>query len=310
MRILAAITFHYRQARLEHLFSVVRALCAFPVEVMDVVIVTNVDDKSVLSKIGDVCGPLFASFPVRPGSKKSLSIESFTKLADPWALTWCHKYLIPERFISAPSSYSHFIYLEDDILFSFDNFCYFTRYRETLRNFGLIPSFQRVEYNDFDGAFYLSDQIGVSNFAPSRRVDIDGYSFVNLDYPYNAMFILDRELALEYVASPSFNQEQSKMVTDWLIAERAAMGLCFENPPEGFRLRHVAPIDPETLVAPYWSWIFHLPNTYVKNQFKPFAKTRVEHQFAPQSTVVWRPPSKVREYTERIRRRILKAAGI
>lgn len=48
-RILVSITFHYRAARLEYLFGVIRALSEYPVEVLDIVVVTNVDNEEKLT---------------------------------------------------------------------------------------------------------------------------------------------------------------------------------------------------------------------------------------------------------------------
>ncbi|WP_091952413.1 hypothetical protein [Bradyrhizobium shewense] len=267
-------------------------------EALDVVIITNTDQDEAVELIRDLSAPLFRSLPARSKSTKTLSIESFPKLANPWLLPWSHKHLVSERFLSAGSAYTHFIYVEDDILLSFQNFCYFTHYREILKERRLIPSFQRIEYNDADNRLYLVDQVGVADLNSRNRVDLDGYAFVNLDYPFNAMFILDRELALEYVETPSFDRERSKLVRpEWDVACRAAMGLCFESPPEGFLTRYVSPVDPSTLSAPSWSWVYHLPNNYAKDRLKPFAKTRVDQQFGSELDVVcWRPASKLVEY--------------
>jgi len=293
-RILATVNFHYRESRLQYLFQVIRALCEYPVEALDVVVTTNVDHDKALGQIRNLCAPLFTVFPLRPTSRKTLSIESFPDLANPWLLPWSHKHLITDRFLGADSTYTHFIYLEDDILLSFDNFRYFVHYREMLKEKRLIPSFQRIEYNDADNRLYLLDQIGVIDFTAKARVDMDGYCFVNLDYPFIAMFILDRELALEYVATRSFDRKLSKAVrSEWDVACRAAMGLCFESPPPGFGARYVSPVDPRTLTTPSWSWIYHLPNNYAKNREKPFAKTRTDRQFGPEESVAaWRPASK------------------
>lgn len=303
-RILAAVTFHFRNSRLQYLFQVVRALSEYPVEALDVVIITNVDDEMVLEQIRNLCAPLFKPFPVRRWSKKSLSIESFPKLRNPWFLPWSHKHLIADKFLTTEPAYTHFIYLEDDILLSFNNFCYFIHYREMLKEARLIPAFQRIEYNDADNRLYLLDQVGVSDLGSRKRVDVDGYQFVNLDYPYCASFILDRDLALEYVRTPSFDLERSKTVRpEWGIAERAAMGLCFEDPPEGFVLRYVSPVDPSTLMTPYWAWVYHVTNNYAQNDLKPFAKTRIDQLFRSEKNVVtWRAPSKLAVYFERLRR--------
>jgi hypothetical protein len=302
-RILAAVTFHFRESRLQYLFQVVRALSAYPVEAIDVVIITNVDHQMILEQIRDLCAPLFKPFPVRPRSKKNLWIESFPKLPNPWLLPWSHKHLIVDRFLTAETDYTHFIYVEDDILLSFDNFCYFVHYREALKEERVIPSFQRIEYNDADQHLYLVDQVGVSDFGSRKRVDVDGYAFVNLDHPYSAMFILDRDLANEYVETPSFDRQRSKLVQpEYDVAARAAMGLCFESPPPGFAFRYVSPVVPNTLTTPYWSWVYHITNNYAKNRLKPFAKTRIDQLFEPEVNVVaWTPPSKFAEYFARLR---------
>ena len=310
-RILAAVTFHFRESRLQYLFQVVRALSEFPVEIMDVVVVTNVDNQATLGRIMDLCEPHFKALPARPSSKKSLSIESHPNLSDPWHLTWSHKHLIVDRFLGLGAAYTHFIYTEDDILLSFDNFCYFTHFREALKSQRLIPSFQRIEYNDSDNRLYLLDQIGVSNFGARGRVDVNGYAFVNLDYPYNAMFILDKDLAIEYVDTRSFDRQRSEQVRpEWGLAERAAMGLCFECPPQGFTSRYVLPVDPNSLITPYWCWVYHVTGNYAKNHRKPFAKTRIDQLFeAEEKVVVWRPPSKLIETFQGLRRRMMRLLG-
>src|SRR5271166_4632551 len=128
-RVLADVTFHYNDCRLQYLFQVIRALSEFPIEALDIVIVTNVADEKKLKEISSLCAPLFRRHPVRPGAEKSVSFATFPNLADPWHLPWCHKPLISERFLQVRTVYTHYIHLEDDILLSFDNFCYFVHYR-------------------------------------------------------------------------------------------------------------------------------------------------------------------------------------
>src|SRR5208337_1860559 len=179
-RILAAVTFHFRESRLQFLFRVVRALAEYPVDAVDLVVITNVDNHPEINKIKQLCEPLFEFSPVHISSTKSFSIESFPSLSDPWLLPWCHKHLIKDNFIATNAPYTHFIYIEDDILLSYENFMYFLHYRERLKSKRLIPSFQRIEYNTDDNRLYLLDQIAVSNFGARKRVEMDGYAFVNL----------------------------------------------------------------------------------------------------------------------------------
>lgn len=302
-RVLATITFHFKESRLQFLFQVIRNLIEFPVD-LDLIVITNVDDDIRIAKIETLCHPLFENFPALR-KKQTLSIKSFPHLTDPWQLTWCHKQLIKDTFVAPNSTYTHFIYSEDDILITYDNFVYFLRYRDLLKSRRLIPSFHRIEYNTEDNCLYLSDQEGVSNFAQRSRVELDGYAFINLDYPYNAMFILDRDLALEYVISQSFDRNLSKLIQpEWDIACRSAMGLCFENPPVGFAHRYVSPVNPNTLATPFWSWVYHVPNNYVTNRYTALGKTRVDQLFASKETVSWRPPPKILRYLHRAKLRL------
>ena len=300
-RILVSITFHYRAARLEYLFGVIRALSEYPVEVLDIVVVTNVDNEEKLTGMRALCEPLLEPIPSGQPSKKTLSFKSFTQLSNPWFLPWAHKSIISETFMSKNSTYTHFIYLEDDIVLSMDNFLYFVGFREKLAGYGLIPSFQRIEYNNADNHLYLLDQVGVSAFEGRQRVEIDNYTFVNLDYPHMAMFILDRALATEYVSSSSFDRQRSVAIRpDWGIAERASMSLCFENTPAGFAHRYVSPVNPVTRTTPRWSWVYHIANNYSKNEFTPFAKTRTDQLFASdESVAAWKPPSMFKRFLSR-----------
>ena len=277
----------------QYLFQVVRTFSEYPVASLDIVIVTNVVDKDKLYRITSLCSPLLEPHPARSSGKKTLSIESFPDLSDPWHLPWCHKHLISGRFLDEKAAYSHYIHVEDDIIVPFDNFQYFVRYRNSLQVFRLIPSFLRIEFNSNDNRLYIVDQIGVSDLMSRKVVNVDSYSFVNPDYPHNAMFILDRDLALEYINTRSFDRDRSIEVRpQWGLCERASMGLCFEDLPEEFSSRYVIPINPHTLAPPCWSWVFHISSNYTKNSRSPFGKTQPNQLFGGDGTAVkWSPPS-------------------
>jgi hypothetical protein len=292
-RILVDITFHYNWSRLQHLFQVVKSFCEYPIEAVDIVIVTNTADEEKLRGIKSLCSPLTESNPIRPGSTRTLSIESFPDLADPWHLPWCHKHLITEKFLDTRNGYSHYIHTEDDMVISFENFCYFTGFREVLQDQRLIPSFVRVEFNSSNNRLYVVDQIGVSDLSSRKKFHFGDFLFVNPDYPHNGMFILDRDLALEYAASRSFDREGSVEVRpQWGLCERSSMGLCFENPADGFSCRYVIPVSTGTLKTPYWSWVYHIANNYAKNSRTPFGKTQPDQIFSADPTQVrWSPPT-------------------
>src|SRR5579862_2977077 len=119
-RILCAITFHFLPQRLGFLSEVLRSLAEFDVAAIDVSIITNTTDSTDTNLLKRLCAESF------PGHRAE--IRSFGNLTHPYELTWCHKSLIAEQFLDQRYSYTHFLYLEDDIRLSFSNFCYFNEY--------------------------------------------------------------------------------------------------------------------------------------------------------------------------------------
>lgn len=122
------------------------------------------------------------------------------------------------------------------------------------------------------------------------------------------MFILDKDLALEYISSRSFDREQSMDVRPvWGLCERASMGLCFENPPEGFFHRYVIPVNAKTLRTPSWSWVYHIANNYTNNPRVRFAKIQPHHLFSSDKGVInWFPPTKLDNLVWKLKRLAIK----
>jgi len=275
--LLVCITFHYVAERLTYLLDVVRALADFPVR-LDAVILTNTADPSERSSISDLLAPLLID-------GKSLEVLSCPGLAHPYDLAWSHKGLITERFLSRGSRHTHFIYLEDDTRF--------TTYREKLRAKGVIPSFVRVETNLADKKLYATDHLAPFTPEATPSVVVDGYRFCGVEYPYCGLYVLDLELAQEYVKSRSFQPESSvAMASEWPVRERAAMGLCWENPPDGFRTRYVIPVELKTGMLSSACWVSHLPNNYANDETTPYGKIAM-NRLAEKGTPSRRTPAEI-----------------
>jgi hypothetical protein len=275
-RILIAITFYYRAERLQFLCQVLQGLAEFPVELMKVVIITNANDREVLS-IRRLCDILLAkekAYELEPVPSELLERNKF-------AMTWHHKTLIINPFLEGVEKWTHFICLEDDIKISFRNFCYFMRYRGPLGKHGVIPSFIRVEYNYRDNFLYLVDQVRSTLLEGRPFVRFGDIEFRTVDGPFSAMYMLDRELAAEYAASPAFDISRSESVSGgWGVPERAAMGLCFTNIPQGYRCRVVVPRHVSGMMPDPMSWVFHLPNKYTNELNKAgFGTVRLDQAF-------------------------------
>jgi len=271
-RILIAITVHFDVTRLQFLAEVLRSLSDFPVATMNIILVTNTFREEDIVLLKRLCGEV--------AQGKDSSIRSYGGLSHPFDLTWCHKEIIASEFLREPNSqYTHFIYLEDDMRINFSNFCYFMHYRDILRKDGLIPSFLRVEYSANLDGFINTDNLAPTDLSNRPCIDVGDAILVNMLYPYNACYILDVELAAEYVKTRSFDMEDSKEVSAWQVRERAAMGLCFENIPAPFQCRYVVPVLKQSGVAPAYSWISHIANNYADNPNVQFGKIRMDSLF-------------------------------
>lgn len=275
---LVAITAYYDESRLQYLSQVLSSLGSFPKA--DIIVLTNTFDEKELANLNHVCTDALHN---RTGNV-SFSIRSYP--VDPalggkgsYYLTWSHKDIIKNEF--APNEYySHFIYLEDDMEFRWDNFLYLLEYRELLRDKHFLPSLLRVEHHSIYDDFTYTDSPDRIKVSERPRFMLGDMMCLNLYNPYMACFLLDHELADEYICSASFDVELSTMRTGWPIRERANAGLCFENIPKPYSNRYVVIIDPKTGRAPAYTWIRHLPNNYANSSWcGGYGKTRMSELF-------------------------------
>ncbi|WP_198371492.1 hypothetical protein [Roseomonas rosulenta] len=264
-----AITFHHVAQRIPYLLDVVRALNDFPVRAMRIAVMVNAVEEAELGRVRAILEPGLCA-------GKSLVLQRCADIGHPFNLTWQHKRLITNLFLTPEAGFTHFIYLEDDIRFGFANFAYFVRWRPLLAEHGLIPSFVRVEYAAEAKEMRLTDHGQTLRPGKGKPVPAtEAMVFIPPPAPYCAMFVLDRILAEEYVATRSFDLEASKQVTGWDVRERAAAGLCWEAPPPGYRSRYVVAINPTTGRYLPEAWVPHLPNNYANKPGTSFGKLSV-----------------------------------
>ena len=126
------------------------------------------------------------------------------------------------------------------------------------------------------------------NHSPVKLKDrpfmvLGDYAFTCVHNPYCAGFILDKDLAREYVNSHSFKLKRScwedPEVAHFGVRERAAMGLTFENAPAPFPHRIVVPVSKSSRLAPECTWLRHLPNNYADKPNEPMAKVAMKDLF-------------------------------
>lgn len=263
------IASHYLEAREKILGAVLDAMADWQDVALDVTVMSNVStyrDTKMFSEASSKFGS--CGF--------DLKLEVVDHLADPNMLTWEHKKYIPEWAQSAEQGNDFFIYIEDDILITNKNFQYFLSSLELLKPSNLIPGFLRYEY-DNDQNVILVDQTTPEYWQRDRTRLIDGKTWHGCVNPYWAGFIFDRDLALEYVSSDSFDCNRSENVHQWSLKARAAMGLTYESPPRDLKTRVVIPLtdgmpDPEC-------FIWHRANNYVANESSPNGKRTPQETF-------------------------------
>lgn len=255
-RVLVALTFHYVEARLSWLVHTLRALSSWPVARIKIFLYVNKQEDDVVESLNAFLGEVLGDI--------EYEIIWVSELSSPWHLTWSHKPLL-EYFLSS-AEFTHFLYTEDDVQINFSCFEYWQKYRRLLRPYGLLPSFVRIEYNPRLRRITLPDFFWQVYIPFQNYVEVGDRVCVSVPNPYNPFFIFDRELAVEYISSKSFDEKESGERCTWGLAERAAMGLCNENIPEGFPHRYVVGIHKSGLV-PIDTQVFHTPSNYANHPY-------------------------------------------
>ncbi len=186
-------------------------------------------------------------------------------------LPWYHLNLMKKLFIV--DDITHFLYLEDDILIDKSNFKYWLNSRKILKEFNLIPGFVRTENNKSNNQLYAIDFLKKSklDFLPKVKVNND-YFFVNNEFPYQGMYLYDRQLMEEHLFGPSSNPDcghgafdtnfiDERMINLDLMA-KANIGLTYTNPPNAFLSRIVIPFNNKKKRIDPVCEIKHLSNRY------------------------------------------------
>lgn len=188
-------------------------------------------------------------------------------LGHPYFLTWIHRELFKQLHVENPGI-SHYLYLEDDIVFGVENLEYWLEGRRMLRPLRLFPGFLRFEI-DASGREVSTDVLRTEVFAALPRVDVarSGRSWVNLRSSYEGMWLMDRELFEEFLVSDSFGPDFGH----WKVRERATQGLIFQSVPAGCFTRKFVGVLENRTVDPR-VWIHHLSNRYAVDAASRFAK--------------------------------------
>lgn len=263
-----AVTFHFVPARLGYLQRIVAGFGQLADQV-EVYVITNVADRFQQAQIRQC-------FTVN-GIEPMILVPAL--LGHPYLLTWCHRDVFRQRF-EQDSTVSHFLYVEDDILVGPHNIQYWLRGREQLRRFGLIPSFLRYEQHNGTGPKLATDIIAPVDRQKLPHLTLPAQSiYLNMPNPYQGMYLLDRELMAEMIASPNCGPEYGP----WGIREKAAQGVTFSNVPPGCFSRNFVGFDVISGQVDPGCLVHHTPNNYADDPQSQFGKIRIDDLLIPLS---------------------------
>jgi len=257
IKLAAIIGFFYNETKLPILFKVCESLVKISNK-SEIYILTNSISPSQKEKIENEVD-------------EKIKIILIEEIVHNRLLPWYHLNLM--RKLYDKEEITHFLYLEDDILFNRSNFNYWINSRKILRKSNLIPGFTRVEINQNNKELYAVDFTKKNNIKKLPKIKVnENYEFVNHKFPYQGMYLYDRELMKEHLQGPSSNPDcghgafdtnyiDSRMINLDLMA-KANIGLTYINAPSGFFNRMVTLFNIKEKEIDYNCQIQHLTNKY------------------------------------------------
>lgn len=246
-KIAISVSCHFSLDRLKYLDLISDYFHELGNEVV-VFIITNTENKDEIDLITNVI------------KSKGFEFHFFIPkgLGHPYLLTWSHLHVFRE--LIRDETFTHFMYLEDDIKITGDNMLYYMEHIGTLKKNKLYPSFLRLEYFEKKGeapTWYCSDLTKKLEISKLPKLIIsNSYIFINLPEPYQGMYLMDRELMHEHL----FNISSAPDFGIWNIREKAAQGLTFFSVPEGCYSRNFIGYNLELREIDSRCFIHHTPN--------------------------------------------------
>jgi hypothetical protein len=176
----------------------------------------------------------------------------------PYVLSWLHRDLLKTQ----ENSYDAFMYLEDDILFTNNNFLYWNEYFRHLKNNNFDLGYLRIETSN--GREYVTDLLaGEHN---KGRVSLKDNRYIIFDRKYWGFWLYDKDTFREFVNTPNFlNSSYSD-----IMREEAARGF----------INNRSALIPEINNEPHEGCkVYHLSNNYVDDVNSHHAKVLYKDSF-------------------------------
>ena len=208
---------------------------------------------------------------------KKFNIVKINNIPEPNLLPWyCFDFM---KKTYKEKSFSHFLYLEDDILINSENINYWIYCRKILKPYKLIPAFLRCEF--YKKKVFSVDNIKKIKFINTPKIlsKSKKIGFINLRYPYHGSCFMDRDLMKEYSKNKligiDFGIRHKIMKELYPIKELANIIIGYINVPRGYYNRFFIPFKNFNKI-PSYCITTHLDNKYSKNKTS-FAKIEVNN---------------------------------
>lgn len=282
-----AITFHYNERRLEYLSRITAAHRSLA-ERVTTFIITNANTAVQIAQIKDY------------SNAENQIIVRPTHIGHPFLLTWCHRSVFM-NLINSDSSVTHFLYTEDDILFTNDNLNYWLTLSPVLQEHNGMPGFIRYEVDD-EGMFFSSDFTKPLYLEDTFTVLDNDARLVCLEEPYQAFYFLDRDQMSDLLETEAGSPDNPSTFGMWGIREKAAQGLAFWKKNIDYPSNYFIKVSLDNFVD-HRALVHHLPNTYAQIPDSPYGKIPIHD--CVQNAGSRKPNQSVAIWT-RIRSRFIK----
>lgn len=195
--------------------------------------------------------------------KNNIKFFVHSNLENSFDLTWKHR----EHMRNEIDNYDWFLYSENDMLITKENFYNFVNKFSKLHIYNIIPSFIRVE--TLKGDLYISDCIYINTFTKQELITIDGELYVKLNNPYHAFWLLPQYFLKHHINDDLFVTRKS----DYFDANHfPELGASY--PMWQLGMIPVVELNKDYKICEH-CYSFHLNNVSVKNPHTPFGKIKV-----------------------------------
>ena len=261
------ICFHFNKKRIKNLKKICENINNYKFSKNVSIITNEISNNEYNALQRELCKKL-----------KSFTIIKINNVPEPNLLPWYCLDFMKKAYKN--KSFSHFLYLEDDILINENNINYWVFARKILKKFNFIPAFLRCETNG-KKLFSVDNPKTIKiNSTPKILTKSEKFGFLNLKYPYHASCLMDRDLMEEYTKSKfvgiDYGLSHKIMKTLYPIKELANIIVGYINVPKGYHNRFFLPFINSNKI-PIYCVIKHIDNKYIKLSKEHFGKIDINH---------------------------------